>query len=81
MALKRSPEAELGSAANCHTFPAMEITDYLLNGGTLEHAQAIAARESPRTTKHYERTSDEIALDQIERIAMRQSKILCCGDF
>jgi hypothetical protein len=36
------PQAELGSAANCHTFLAMGITAYLLNGGTLEHAQAIA---------------------------------------
>jgi integrase/recombinase XerD len=36
---------------------------YMLNGGKLEHAQAIAAHESPRTTKLYDRTSDEITLD------------------
>jgi hypothetical protein len=34
----------------------------------LEHAQAIAAHESPRTTKLYDRTSDQISLDEIERI-------------
>lgn len=49
---------------------ATGITAYLLNGGTLENAQAIAAHESPRTTKLYDRTSDEITLDEIERIGI-----------
>jgi integrase/recombinase XerD len=52
----------------CHTFRATGITAYLENGGTIEHAQAIAAHESPRTTKLYDRTTDLIALDEIERI-------------
>jgi len=34
----------------------------------LEHAQAIAAHESPKTTKLYDRTSDQITLDEVERI-------------
>jgi integrase/recombinase XerD len=54
----------------CHTFRATGITAYLENGGTIEKAQAIAAHESPRTTKLYDRTSDEITLDEIERIAI-----------
>jgi len=54
----------------CHTFRATGITAYLENGGTLEHAQAIAAHESPRTTKLYDRTQDTITLDEIERIAI-----------
>jgi hypothetical protein len=33
---------------------------YLEAGGTLEHAQATAAHESPRITKLYDRTGDEI---------------------
>jgi hypothetical protein len=37
-------------------------------GGTFENAQAIAAHESPRTTKLYDRTGDKITLDEIERI-------------
>ena len=45
-----------------YTFRATGITAYLLNGGTIENAQAIAAHESPRTTKLYDRTSDEITL-------------------
>jgi hypothetical protein len=39
-------------------------------GGTLEHSQQIAAHESPRTTKLYNRTNDQITLDEIERIAI-----------
>jgi site-specific recombinase XerD len=52
----------------CHTFRATGITDYLENGGTIEKAQAIAAHESPRTTKLYDRTEDAITLAEIERI-------------
>jgi integrase/recombinase XerD len=39
------------------------------NGGTLEHAQQIAAHESPRTTKLYDRTTDQVSHDEIEQIA------------
>jgi integrase/recombinase XerD len=70
MVKRRCRQAALGAAANCHTFRATGITAYLLNGGTLEHAQQIAAHESPRTTKLYDRTSDEITLDEIERIGI-----------
>lgn len=48
--------------------PLLGITAYLWNGGIIENVQAIAAHELPRTTKLYDRTSDEITLDQIERI-------------
>jgi hypothetical protein len=51
-------------------FRATGITAYLENGGTIENAQAIAAHESPRTTKLYDRTSDEITLDDVERIGI-----------
>ena len=70
MIKKRCRAAALGAAANCHTFRATGITAHLLNGGSLEHAQHIAAHESPRTTKLYDRTSDEITLDEIEKIGI-----------
>jgi hypothetical protein len=44
--------------------------DVLEAGGTLENAQAMAAHESPRTTKLYDRTGDEITLDEVERITI-----------
>ena len=70
MVKRRCAAAGLGTTPNCHTFRATGITAYLLNGGNIEGAQAIAAHESPRTTKLYGRTSDEITLDEIERIAI-----------
>ena len=48
----------------CHTFRATGITAYLEAGGTIEKAQAIAAHESPRTTKLYDRTNNELTLDE-----------------
>ena len=40
------------------------------NGGTVEKAQQIAAHESPKTTKLYDRTADNITLDEIEKIGI-----------
>ena len=68
MIRRRASVAGLPHRTCCHTFRATGITAYLENGGTIENAQAIAAHESPRTTKLYDRTSDEITLDEIERI-------------
>jgi hypothetical protein len=47
------------------------ITAYLDGGGSLENTQTSAARESPHTTKLYDRTDDEITLDEVERIKIR----------
>jgi len=68
MIKRRAKEAALPYSTCCHTFRATGITAYLQNGGTLEHAQQIAAHQSPRTTKLYDRTEDEISLEEVERI-------------
>ena len=68
MVKRRAKLAGLPSSTCCHTFRATGITTFLENGGTIENAQAIAAHESPRTTKLYDRTGDKITLDEIERI-------------
>jgi integrase len=70
MIKRRAAGASLPSSTCCHTFRATGITAYLENGGTIENAQAIAAHESPRTTKLYDRTSDELTLDEVERIVI-----------
>jgi|SRR5665213_388798 len=70
MVKRRAKLAGLPAKTCCHSFRATGITAYLGNKGTLEKAQAIAAHESPRTTKLYDRTSDEITLDEIERIVI-----------
>ena len=70
MIQRRAADAGLSTAVCCHSFRATGITAYLENGGTLEHAQQIAAHKSPRTTKLYDRTNDQITLDGIERTAI-----------
>ena len=68
MIKRRAAAAGISDTTSCHTFRATGITAYLANGGTIEKAQAIAAHESPRTTKLYDLTKDELTLDEIERI-------------
>ena len=68
MVKRRAKAAGLSDAICNHTFRATGITAYLENGGTIENAQAIAAHESPKTTKLYDRTGDEITLDEISKI-------------
>jgi integrase len=70
MIRRRARDAGLVADICCHTFRATGISVYLENGGTLEHAQAMVAHESPRTTNLYDRTGDEITLDEVERIAI-----------
>ena len=70
MVRRRTAEAGLNGKFGCHVFRATGITAYLEAGGTLENAQAMAAHESPRTTKLYDRTGDEITLDEVERITI-----------
>lgn len=68
MIQRRALKSGLPVLIGCHTFRATGITAYLEAGGSLENAQAMAAHESPRTTKLYDRTGDEITLEEIERV-------------
>ena len=70
MVQRRAADLGMHIKVGCHTFRATGITAYLEAGGTLENAQAMAAHESPRTTKLYDRTGDEITLDEVERISI-----------
>lgn len=70
MIKRRARQAGLPEHICCHTFRATGITAYLECGGSLEHAQRIAAHNSVRTTKLYDRTSDAVSLDEIERIVI-----------
>ena len=70
MIWRRARDAGIATALGCHSFRATGITVYLANGGLLEHAQQMAAHESARTTKLYDRRSDKITLDEVERIVL-----------
>jgi integrase/recombinase XerD len=54
----------------CHTWRATGVTVYLENGGRLEQARQMAGHESPRTTKLYDRTRDEITAGGVERVRL-----------
>jgi integrase/recombinase XerD len=68
MIKRRAKQAGLPYSTCCHTFRATDITIYLENGESLEHAQTIANYESPRTTKIYDRTREELTTEEIGRI-------------
>jgi integrase/recombinase XerD len=70
MIQRRAEAVGIETRIGNHTFRATGITAYLRNKGTLEHAQTIANHSSPRTTKLYDRRSDDISLDEVEKIAI-----------
>jgi site-specific recombinase XerD len=70
MIRRRATAAGITAPIGNHTFRATGITAYLSNGGALEHAQEMAAHESPRTTKLYDRTKERLTQDEVERIRL-----------
>jgi site-specific recombinase XerD len=70
MIRRRAAAAGISAPIGNYTFRATGITAYLGNGGALEHAQSMAAHESPRTTKLYDRTHERLTQDKVERIRL-----------
>jgi site-specific recombinase XerD len=70
MIRRRAVAAGITAPIGNHSFRATGITAYLANGGALEHAQEMAAHESPRTTKLYDRTKERLTQDEVERIRL-----------
>lgn len=70
MIRRRAADAGIKTEIGCHSFRATGITAYLKNGGKLEIAQQMANHESARTTGLYDRRSDEISLDEVEKIGI-----------
>ena len=70
MIKRRAAAADLPASTCCHTFRATGITTYIENGGLLENAQRMASHESPRTTKLYDRTSDAVTIEEVEKIVI-----------
>jgi len=68
MVKRRALKAGLPAEICCHTFRGTGITEYLRNGGELETAARIAGHNSTRTTQIYDRSEQELTLDEIERI-------------
>ncbi len=70
MIRRRLAPTGIRTKAGCHSFRGTGITLYLENKGTLEKAQQMAAHASPRTTKLYDRTNDQVTLDEVEKITL-----------
>ena len=70
MIRRRTAATGINAPIGNHTMRATGITAYLANGGALEHDQEMAAHESPRTTKLYDRTQDRLTRDEVERIRL-----------
>jgi integrase/recombinase XerC len=70
MIRRRAAAADIATKIGNHTFRATGITAYLKNGGTLEKAAAMANHASTRTTQLYDRRSDAMSLDEVERVVI-----------
>ena len=68
MVRRRAVAAGIATAIGNHSFRATGITAYLKNGGTLEKAAVMANHVSTRTTQLYDRRTDEMSLDEVERV-------------
>lgn len=70
MVRRRALAAGIRTKIGNHSFRATGITEYLRNGGKLEIAQQMANHESARTTGLYDRRTDQVSLDEVERIVI-----------
>jgi site-specific recombinase XerD len=72
MVKRRAAKAGLSTDGICnHTFRGTGITAYLENPeAKLEHAQQMAAHSDPKTTRLYDRRSDQVSMDEVERIGI-----------
>jgi site-specific recombinase XerD len=67
---RRAKQAGIKTKIGNHSMRATGMTDCLKNGGTLEKAQQMANHSSPRTTKLYDRSSDELTLEEYPKVGI-----------
>src|SRR5580704_4437796 len=67
---RRTEASGIETKIGNHSFRATGITAYLKNGGTLEKAASMANHASTRTTQLYDLRSDEVTLDEVERVGI-----------
>jgi integrase/recombinase XerC len=65
---KRAGAAGIKTSIGNHSFRATGITVFRKLGGSLENAALMANHASTRTTQLYDRRSDDVTLDEVERI-------------
>ena len=72
MIKRRAKQAGIPNPGMCnHSFRGTGITAYLSNpDAKLEHAQTMAGHADPKTTRIYDRRSEVLSLDEVERIGI-----------
>lgn len=70
MVKRRAKAVGLTNRLCNHSFRGTGITAYLENGGDLKKAQEMAAHADVKTTRLYDRTDDQVTLDEVERIVI-----------
>ena len=69
MVRRRARAAGIDTTVSCHTFRGTGITAYLEHpDAKLEEAQKMAAHSDPKTTRLYDRRSQAVTIDDVERI-------------
>lgn len=68
MVKRRARNVGLPETTCNHTFRGTGITVFLENGGKLEDAQRMANHASAKTTKLYDRRSDDVTVEMVELV-------------
>jgi integrase/recombinase XerD len=68
MVKRRAKRAGLPDTICNHSFRGTGITVFLENGGKLEDAQRMANHASAKTTKLYDRRSDDVTVEMVELV-------------
>jgi integrase/recombinase XerD len=71
---KRAKAGGIQKRVCCHSFRATGVTQYMNSGGTIEIAQRIAGHTSSSTTRIYDRSGDQLTLQEIERVQIRKKQ-------
>jgi site-specific recombinase XerD len=66
----RARQAGIDAPVGNHTFRATGITAFLSQGGSIEKAAQMASHSSTRTTQLYDRRSDRVSIDEVERMVI-----------
>src|SRR4029077_14839950 len=73
---KRAKASGILKRVCCHSFRATGVTEYMNSGGTIEIAQRIAGHTSPSTTRIYDRSGDQLTLEEIERVQIGKKQAI-----
>ena len=71
---KRAKASGILKRVCCHSFRATGVTEYMNSGGTIEIAQRIAGHTSPSTTRIYDRSGDQLTLEEIQRADREETR-------